>query len=258
MDLHLSGKTALISGASKGIGRAAAQRLAAEGCNLVLVARGAGELDAARAAIVATANVKVEAVSNDLAVGGNVEALAARFTNIDILVNNAGAIPGGNLFDIDEARWRAAWDLKVFGYINMCRAFYPAMKARRSGVIVNVLGTAAQGRDPQYICGAVGNAALTAFTQSLGSVSPKDGVRVLGVNPGLVATDRMETLLRKRAQDETGSADNWRSYIAPLPFGRAATAEEIAAAVAFLASDQSAYASGAIFTIDGGAAARHA
>jgi NAD(P)-dependent dehydrogenase (short-subunit alcohol dehydrogenase family) len=208
--------------------------------------------------ILATANVRVETVASDLAVGANVEALAARFAGVDILVNNAGAIPGGNLSDIDEARWRTAWDLKVLGYINMCRAFYPQMKARRSGVIVNVLGAAAQSRDPQYICGVAGNAALTAFTQSLGSVSPRYGVRVVGVNPGSVATDRMETMLRKRALDDTGNADNWRDYVAPMAFGRAATPEEIGAAIAFLASDRSAYSSGAISTIDGGATARNA
>jgi NAD(P)-dependent dehydrogenase (short-subunit alcohol dehydrogenase family) len=258
MDLHLGGRTALITGGSKGIGRAAALRLAAEGCNLVLVARGADDLGAARAAIAATANVKVEVVASDVSQGANVEALAARFADIDILVNNAGAIPAGNLFDIDEARWRDAWDLKVFGFINMCRAFYPAMKARKSGVIVNVIGAAAQSRDPQYICGATGNAALTAFTQSLGSVSPRDGVRVVGVNPGSVATERMERQLRKRALDDTGNADNWRDYIATMPFGRAGKPEEVAAAIAFLASDLSAYTSGSIAIIDAGAAARHA
>jgi 3-oxoacyl-[acyl-carrier protein] reductase len=92
------------------------------------------------------------------------------------------------LLDVDEQTWRKAWDLKVFGYINMCRAFYVLMKQRRSGVIINVTGNAAQTHDPEYICGVAGNAALTAFSQSLGSVSVRDGIRVISLNPGPVET----------------------------------------------------------------------
>jgi hypothetical protein len=117
--------------------------------------------------------VSVETVPADLSDSANVTRLARQL--IDILVNNAGAIPGGKLLDIDEATWRAAWDLKVFGYINMCRTFYALMKARQAGVIINGIGNAAQTHDPVYICGVAGNAALTAFTQSLGSVSVRDG-----------------------------------------------------------------------------------
>jgi 3-oxoacyl-[acyl-carrier protein] reductase len=182
MDLKLAGKTALITGASKGIGGAAAEMLAAEGCHLVLVARTAGDLARAKDSIARKANVSVETVPADLSDSANVTRLAREFPDIDILVNNAGAIPGGKLLDIDEATWRSAWDLKVFGYINMCRAFYALMKARHAGVIINVVGNAAQTHDPDYICGVTGNAALTAFTQSLGSVSVRDGVRVVAVS----------------------------------------------------------------------------
>lgn len=175
MDLQLTGKSAVITGASKGIGRAAAQTLATEGCNVILISRSAGDLAAAREQILQTSNVKVDVVAADLSDSNKIDELARDFPNIDILVNNAGAIPGGTLLDIDEKTWRKAWDLKVFGYINMCRAFYALMKRRGSGVIVNVTGNAAQTHDPEYICGVAGNAALTAFSQSLGSVSPKDG-----------------------------------------------------------------------------------
>src|SRR5207237_10933042 len=140
------------------IGRAAAEILASEGCNLVLVARTQKDLDAAKSALLAKFNTRVETVAADLADSRNVDRLANQFPDIDILVNNAGAIPGGNLIEIDEKRWRAAWDLKVFGYINMCRAFYALMKKRGAGVIVNVIGAAAQTKDPEYICGVAGNA----------------------------------------------------------------------------------------------------
>jgi 3-oxoacyl-[acyl-carrier protein] reductase len=256
MDLGLTGKTALITGGSRGIGRAAAELLAAEGCHLVLVARTAGDLDVARAAIVGAANVGVDVVAVDLSISAEIGRLAARFPDVDILVNNAGAIPGGDLIEIDEPTWRAAWDLKVFGYINMCRAFYPRMAARGAGVIINVIGAAALTRDPDYICGATGNAALVAFTQSLGSVSVRAGVRVVGINPGPVATDRLVTLYRKKAQDRGLDPDSWRELVKPLPFARAATPQEIAAAIAFLASERSGYTSGSVIAIDAGTAAR--
>src|ERR1700688_3131188 len=100
------------------------------------------------------------------------------------------------------------------------------MKERHAGVIINAAGNAGQTHDPDYICGVAGNAALTAFTQSLGSVSVRDGIRVVAVSPGPVATERLVNLMRKKAQDRTGSADNWRDLLKPLPFERAAAAEE--------------------------------
>ena len=168
MDLQLVGKSALITGASKGIGRAAADQLAHEGCNLILVSRTA-DLAAAKESIAGKSKVQIDTVAADLSQSNSVDRLARDFPNVDILVNNAGAIPGGQLLDMDEQTWRKAWDLKVFGYINMCRAYYALMKKRRSGVIINVTGNAAQTHDPEYICGVAGNAALTAFSQSLGS-----------------------------------------------------------------------------------------
>jgi 3-oxoacyl-[acyl-carrier protein] reductase len=258
MDLKLAGKTALITGGSKGIGRAAAEILAAEGCHIILVSRSAEGLAAAKVAIAQKSSVRVETIAADLSDSANIERLARAHPDIDILVNNAGAIPGGSLLAMDEATWRKAWDLKVFGYVNMCRAFYALMKARGSGVIVNIVGNAAETHDPAYICGVTGNAALVAFTQSLGSMSVRDGIRVVAINPGPVSTDRMVTRMRERAQAQTGSADNWKDLLKPLPFGRAATPEEIGGAVAFLASYYSGYTSGSIITIDAGQAARAA
>jgi 3-oxoacyl-[acyl-carrier protein] reductase len=258
MDLKLAGKTALITGASKGIGRATAETLAAEGCNVVIVARSEEGLAAVKSAIVQTANVRVDVAVADLSVSANIDRLARDFPSVDILVNNAGAIPGGSLLAMDEAAWRKAWDLKVFGYVNMCRAFYALMKTRGAGVIVNIVGNAAQTRDPNYICGVAGNAALSAFSQSLGHASVRDGIRVIAINPGPVSTDRMVTRLKQKAEMSTGSADNWQDLLKPMPFGRAATAQEVGAMVAFLASDHSGYTSGTVVTIDGGEAARAA
>jgi len=256
MDLKLTGKTALITGGSKGIGRATAEIFAAEGCNVIIVSRTADALAAVKAGIAQKSNVRVDTVAADLSDSKNIDRLAKDFPDIDILVNNAGAIPGGTLANVDEATWRKAWDLKVFGYVNMCRTFYPLMKARGSGVIVNVVGNAADTHDPEYICGVAGNAALTAFSQSLGCVSAKDGIRVVALSPGPVETDRIITLMKKKAKDRTGSEDNWQELRKPLPFQRCATPEEIGAAAAFLASPHSGYTSGSVVTIDAGLSAR--
>lgn len=254
MDLHLGGKRALITGASKGIGRAVADVLAEEGCALTLVARTEAALEEAAAAIRGRQQVNVRVIAADLSDQAEVERVANAAGEIDILVNNAGAIPPGTLADVDNARWRRAWDLKVFGYISFCRLVYPMMAARRAGVIVNVIGAAGERFDPGYIAGSTGNAGLIGFTRALGRAAPKDGVRVVGINPGPVATERMETMLRDRAAKTLGAAERWRELVAPMPFGRAATPEEIGNAVAFLASDRSGYTTGTILAIDGGIA----
>jgi NAD(P)-dependent dehydrogenase (short-subunit alcohol dehydrogenase family) len=252
MDLRLLGKRALITGGSKGIGRAAAASLAAEGVDVLLVARSAAALDETAAAIRSRHQVRADTIAADLSRQDEVERLAAAAGDIDILVNNAGAIPPGALAAVDDATWRRAWDLKVFGFISLCRALYPAMAARGGGVIVNVIGAAGERFPAEYVAGAAGNAALMAFTRALARGAPKDGMRVLGINPGSTATDRMVMLLEERARTTLGDAGRWRELTATMAYGRPAAPEEIGDAVAFLASPRSAYTNGAILTIDGG------
>lgn len=252
MDMGLAGRTALITGGSKGIGFAIAEMLAMEGCHLHLVARHQTDLEAARARLLALAAVDVSVHAMDLADRGGAVTLAARVPLIDILVNNAGSIPRGTLEEIDEDRWRQAWDLKVFGYINLTREYYRLMKARRTGVIINILGNGGEALDAGYIAGGAGNAALMAFTRALGGQSAKDGLRVVGVNPGPVATERLIGLMRKEAGTRLGDEARWQELEKGFPFGRAATVEEIASTVVLLASDRSSYTTGTVFTIDGG------
>lgn len=253
MDLKLAGKRALITGGSKGIGRATAELLADEGVDLVLVARDPATLDAAAQAVRARRQVAVTTIAADLSSEAEVAHVAEAAGAVDILVNNAGAIPPGNLLAVDNDTWRRAWDLKVFGFISLCRQVYPKMAASGGGVIVNVIGAAGEKFPPGYIAGAAGNAALMAFTRALGHASQKDNIRVVGINPGATATERMEMLLRFRAKDELGDAERWNEFTANGPFGRMGRPEEIAAAVAFLASPHSGYTTGTILTIDGGA-----
>jgi NAD(P)-dependent dehydrogenase (short-subunit alcohol dehydrogenase family) len=252
MDLQLSGKKALITGGSKGIGRATAEVLADEGCDVTLVAREQAALDAAAAAIRTRRQVNVRTISADLSSDAAVRRVAEQAGELDILVNNAGAIPPGDLLSVDDEMWRHAWDLKVFGYISFCRAIYARMKARRSGVIINVIGAAGESFPTGYIAGAAGNASLMAFTRALGKGAPADGLRVVAINPGPVETDRLVMLRRAEAQAKFGDPERWRELTASMAFGRAAKPAEIANAVAFLASPLSGYTTGTVLTINGG------
>ncbi len=253
MDLQLTGRTALVTGASRGIGRAIALTLADEGCHLHLAARSAADLAKVRAQIAQKHKVKVECHALDLGVSANIATLVEHAGTVDILVNNAGVTPAGELLEIDETQWRAGWELKLFGYINLTREIYRRMRERKSGVIVNVIGVAGERLRQNYIAGSTGNAALMAFTKALGGDSMDFGIRVVGVNPGQVETDRLRTRLEKRAQTELGDPSRWKELL-KNPMGQP---NEIADLVAFLASPRASFISGTIITADAGRAARH-
>jgi 3-oxoacyl-[acyl-carrier protein] reductase len=260
MDLGLNGKRALVTGASKGIGLAVARALAAEGCHLDIAGRGLDALKQAQAALGhGGRGIDVRIHSVDLARRADQERLAQACLEADIVVNNAGSNPAGQLDDTSDPVWRESWDLKVFGYINLCRSFYRAMKERRDGVIANVIGYAGERLNARYIIGTTSNAALMAFTRSVGSLSPDFGVRVVGVNPGYTATTRAESILRGISEKQFGSADRWREVESGLnlPFGRMAQPSEIANVVAFLVSPRASYISGTVVTVDGGATNRN-
>jgi NAD(P)-dependent dehydrogenase (short-subunit alcohol dehydrogenase family) len=254
MDLGLKGKKALVTGASKGIGRAIAVAFAREGVNLIVTARSQENLASLRNEIAGFSDVWVETYALDLSDSASVTTLATHGADVDILVNNAGAIPSGQLHEIDEASWRKAWDLKVFGYINMTRAFYALMKARGHGVILSIVGAAGERFDASYIAGSTANAALMAFSRALGGSSHKDGIRVVAINPGPIATERFVSAMKSAAKHRIGSESKWPDLLDNLPFKRAGTPEECAAMTLLLASDLSAYTTGTVVTLDGGIA----
>jgi NAD(P)-dependent dehydrogenase (short-subunit alcohol dehydrogenase family) len=257
MDLRLTGKTVLITGASQGIGAGLAKAFAEEGCHIRLTARNVEKLEAIKAEIGESfPQSSVSLFPTDLTEPGAAERLAGAVGSVDILVNNAGVIPSGSLFDVDEAKWRAGWELKVYGYINLCRLYYPLMKAAGGGVIINNIGNGGEIADPHYIAGAVGNASLMAFTRALGGSSLDDNVRVVGVNPGPVNTDRIYNMLKKRARDVLGDEARYLELADRYPLRRPAHVHEITDLIVFLASFRSGYTSGAIMTVDGGIASR--
>ena len=254
MDLNLSGKRALITGASKGIGLGVAHSLAAEGVELVLAARTAERLEAEATNLRSAHGVAVETAAVDLSKSEDQQALAGQVGQVDIVVNNAGAIPGGSITDVDEATWREAWDLKVFGYINLTRLLLPRLEAQGSGVILNVIGAAADRPTPGYIAGAIGNSGLVAMSKAIGSNSLRKGVRVLAVNPGLIVTDRMTDLLKQQASEKFGDESRWEELVPADP--APGSVAQVADVVTFLVSDRASHVSGTVLTIDGGSSAR--
>jgi NAD(P)-dependent dehydrogenase (short-subunit alcohol dehydrogenase family) len=256
MKLELEGKTVLITGASKGIGLAAAHSFAAEGCHLQLAARDGVALAAAKEEIEKIYPINVRIHPMDLAAPGAMQQLAEAAGHVDILVNNAGDIPAGPIESLDFAMVRRGFQLKVLGYMELTQIYYARMKAAGGGVIVNDIGNSGENWDANYIAGSTGNAAVMAFTRALGGVSLDDGIRVVGVNPGPVATDRMVKLMKRRAFDTHGDEGRWEELFDNYPGGRPATPEEVAELMVFLASPRAGYITGTVVTIDGGIASR--
>lgn len=259
MDLNLTGRTALITGGSSGIGFATAQRFAAEGAIVHVAARPGERLDKAAARLRGT-DAEIGAHGFDLAVPEQRAALVEECGDVDILVNSAGAIPRATIEEMDEQAWRQSWELKLFGAIDLTRRYFARMKERRRGTIVNIIGAAGERPDYRFAAGSVANAALMALTKALGGVSPDFNVRVLGVNPGSVGTERTVRQLKRVAVQRFGDEGRWVEIDKELdktrPFGRIQTPEQMAAVIVFLASDHAQYVTGTTVDVDGGTLAR--
>jgi NAD(P)-dependent dehydrogenase (short-subunit alcohol dehydrogenase family) len=168
---------------------------------------------------------RVSTLTADLSQTSERARVCDAFPEVDVVVNNAGAIPFGSIDQVDEQAWRQGWDLKVHGYIDLTRRYLKVMRPRRRGVIVNVIGASGERLLDSYVAGCTGNTALMAFTRIVGSKSTAFGVRVVGVNPGLVASERVD---RFAAANEEARDDPTPPF--RMPFGRLATPDEIAAA----------------------------
>ena len=252
MEIDLRGKSVLITGASKGIGLVIAEHMAAEGCNLNLAARNEDAMKELAERLSREHGVKVTVHRCDLGQKKQVEALGNACADVDILVNNAGDIPPGTLEQIDGDTWRKAWDVKVYGYVDLTRIIYPHMCARKSGVIINIVGAAARTPNHRYIAGCMANIALNMFTQCLGGESMRHGVRVVAINPGPTVPGRHLPHVMARAKRLLGDENRWPELHAKFPAGRAGKASEIAEAVVYLASDRAAFITGTALDIDGG------
>jgi len=252
MDLKLAGKSVVITGGSRGIGYACAEAFASEGCGVTLVGSHFESVASAAERLKVQGAAVLDALCLDLSTPEGMALLAERLQTSDIVVNNAGAIPGGGLEDVDDARWRTAWELKVFGYINAVRQALPRMLERQQGVIVNIIGTAGVAPNYGYLCGTAANGALMNFTKAVGAHAARHGVRVLGVNPGATETERLVPLYKGFAKAQLGDESRWRELLTELPFGRPIRPQEIADLVTFIASPRASYLSGVVIDAHGG------
>ena len=254
MQLELENKVVLVTGGSKGIGRAAALGFLAEGAAVLICARGAEALDETRALAQGAESGRLIAMQADLTQAEAIKSVVARcreeFGRIDILVNNAGSARPGPFLDISDADWTEDWTLKFFGYVRMAREVLPHMQRQSSGVIVNIIGTGGLRPIANYMVGGAANAALNHFTKALAAEGAQHGVRVVGINPGPILTERLQKFAAVFSQGSGSPEETLRKM---TPLGRVGEAEEVADLILFLSSARAAFIHGANVTIDGGA-----
>ena len=256
MDFGLKGKVAIVTGASRGIGRSIARELAGSGCDVVLAARDASALESlaaeirnglGRRALVQAADLREADAAQRV-----VAAATAEFGSLDVVVNNAGATKRGDFFELTDADFQDGFALKFYSAVRFTRAAWPHLKSR-GGSMVNIIGVGGRHGSAQFAIGGAVNAALLNFTKAMADRKVADGVRVNGINPGWIETDRLKTRLRARAKAEGLSEEEIRRRsLAELGTSRFGEPQEIAQLTCFLASGAAAYIHGALIDIDGG------
>ena len=255
MELGLGGKVVLVTGGSKGIGLACAALFKAEGAKVAIAARTPATLSAASAGLGGVFTHAAD-LSDEAQALALVDATEAALGPIDILVNSAGAAKRTPPDELAPAFWRAAMDAKYFSYINVIDPLIKRMAARGSGVIVNIIGQGGKVASPTHLAGGAANAALMLATAGLATAYAAQGVRVVGINPGLTETGRVAEGLKAEAALAGISVDEARSRaVARIPMGRMARPEDVADLAAFLASPRAGYVTGVLVTMDGAASA---
>jgi NAD(P)-dependent dehydrogenase (short-subunit alcohol dehydrogenase family) len=257
VDLNLQGKRALVTGASLGIGRAIAEELAREGCDVVLMARDAERLKQAAVEIGSNNRRKVVAIAGDGSRTDSIDKVVsearAALGGIDILVNNAGSTPEDGIDRVDYEKWQYSVQLKLFGYARFAQGVLPDMRAQKWGRIVNIIGRSGHQPRPIYLAGGSINAGLLNLTKALAEDCAKDNILVTGVNPGPIDTPRWHMLrdAAVKARGVTAAAYDSRAA-ASTALGRLGLSEEVSGIVAFLCSDRASYITGEIINVDGG------
>ena len=258
MDLGLSGKVAVITGASVGIGLAVADGLAAEGAHIVLAARQAERLEAEAKALADRHGVRTLAVACDVATGEGTDALVAaaerEFGGADILINNAGTGSNETILEAPDEKWQAYWDLHVMAAVRLARGLVPGMKRRGGGVILHnasICAVQPLWYEPIY---NVTKSALMMFSKTLATEVVKDNIRVNCVNPGLILTPDWIKTAKQLTADSGG---NWEGYLQGVADEHAAikrfgTPQELAHFFVFLCSDKASYSVGSTYFVDGG------
>ena len=256
MQIRLDGRTALITGGSKGLGRAMAEAFVESGAAVAIVARRQAELDAAKAEIAGRhQGARIATVAADVSTAEGCARAAAQAAAalgpIDILVNNAGTSQRGPFMEVDDALWQADLDLKLFAAIRLTRAVWPGMQARGWGRVINVLNTGAKAPPGGGAPTAVSRAAGMALTKVLSNEGAPHGILVNAMLVGIIESDQW---VRRHASDKRGLTwEEWKKDAAKgVPLGRLGKAGEFAALATFLCSDAGGYVTGTAINVDGG------
>ncbi len=252
MDLELRDKVVVVTGASRGIGRAIAETLATEGVRLVLAARTREQLEEVAKACGTETQIVVTDLREPDAPQKLIEGAVLRFGRIDTLVNNAGATKRGNFLELSEAEWQDGFALKFFGAMRCCRAAWVHLKSSH-GSIVNIIGVGGRTGSAEFAIGGSVNSALLNLTKVLADQGTKDSIRVNAINPGSIATERLKIRIKafasERGLDINQAAKSMAQKLGVARFGEPV---EIARVVAFLASPAASYCHGSIIDVDGG------
>jgi 3-oxoacyl-[acyl-carrier protein] reductase len=257
MDLGLKDKVALIAAGSRGLGRAVAEELAAEGASLILCAREPRTLAETAASIAESSGAHVLAVPADVTAVDDimrvVEAGNERFGRIDILVTNAGGPPAGTFEQLTREQWEDATRLTLFSAIELARQVLPGMKERRWGRILNITSIAVKQPVENLMLSNSLRAGLTGFARTLANEVAALGITVNNILPGYTRTERLEELAQMMAAKQGISADEFRSkWEEEIPMGRLGEPHEFAALAAFLVSERASYITGSSIQVDGG------
>lgn len=253
----LTDNVAVISGGSRGIGKAIAQQLASAGCDCLLVARSAENLQSAATQIRAVSGRRIEHCATDLRTLAGCEAVhtAAQqnFDHVDILVNCAGATRGGRFLEQDDSLWADGFALKFHGAVRLSRLFWPLLKASH-GTVVNIIGGAARTPNPDFMIGGAVNAAFANFSKALAGQGLRDDVNVNAIHPGMTVTERLDELYATRAElAGTSIEEAKQASVAQQGLRRLGTPEDVAALTVFLCTPAARHIQGTAIAVDGGA-----
>ena len=257
MDLGLKGKVAIVTASSRGIGRAAAEALAAEGARIAMCARTTADVMAAAEQIRACTGSEVLAVAADLTKAEDIQRVADRtveaYGTVNILVNNAGGPPPGAFDTVGEADWRAAFEMTLLSVVRMTRAVLPVMRKGGGGVIINIQSTSVKVPLDNLILSNSIRSGVIGLAKSLSFELAKDGIRVNNVLPGAIMTDRQREMLALQSARSGKSVEEIvRMRESAIPLGRFGDPEDLGNMIAFLASERARYVTGATVQVDGG------